>query len=341
MAQGNPRRHHYVPRFYLENFARSKKGGEPSFWVYDRAGKEPREQTPVNTAVKRDFYAFVGPSGTRDAPLESQLFPGFEGWAKPVFEKWIRCPQRGFSRSELEMAILYISLQHLRVPRMIKVLQEFQEKFALEWWKWLGRQPEEVDHIWTTMVEPLEDKLWKDKDELREQMQNFDKYFTLEGNPKYALATSLTLFEAISKELLKLVPKLLLAPGTGAQFITSDSPVNVYVPSESNTALFGVGFGLEEVQVVFPISPLVALHLSRQGEPGVFKADGKTVLEFNRRCVMAADRFIISSFQSQRIARHIREFSEMYSREFIDSAAVLKSVENAFGHTYGELSDAP
>jgi len=47
-----PKRHHYLPQFYLDKFSRSG-----SLYIFDRELNEYREQTPTNTAVKSHYYA--------------------------------------------------------------------------------------------------------------------------------------------------------------------------------------------------------------------------------------------------------------------------------------------
>ena len=76
-----PRRHHYLPRFYLERFTRD---GE--LWVFDRVTKEFRLQTPINTAVERDFYA-ASPMGQIEGTEVEALLSLLEGEAGPALER--------------------------------------------------------------------------------------------------------------------------------------------------------------------------------------------------------------------------------------------------------------
>lgn len=49
-----PKRHHFLPEFYLNGFTR-----EGLLCVFDRETGEYRRQAPKNTAVIGHFYAFV------------------------------------------------------------------------------------------------------------------------------------------------------------------------------------------------------------------------------------------------------------------------------------------
>jgi hypothetical protein len=66
----DPRKHHYVPRFYLANFS-SLEGKKHRLWVYEK-GREPRKSTPILEGCRKDFYAFVE-NGQRNIEVEVWL----------------------------------------------------------------------------------------------------------------------------------------------------------------------------------------------------------------------------------------------------------------------------
>jgi len=76
-----PKRHHYLPQFYLKNFC---KNG--FLWVYDRNNNEYRQQTPINTAVKKKYYTTTGPDGRSHNEIETVL-ANIEGETKHIIEK--------------------------------------------------------------------------------------------------------------------------------------------------------------------------------------------------------------------------------------------------------------
>src|SRR3972149_6577246 len=76
-----PKRHHYLPQFYLEGFCR-----DDLLWVYDRDEKEYRQQTPQNTAVQKYYYSFENDNGERDAEVEG-LLSLVETYTKPIIDK--------------------------------------------------------------------------------------------------------------------------------------------------------------------------------------------------------------------------------------------------------------
>lgn len=75
-----PKRQHFLPRFYLENFSVNGLVA-----VYDREQDVVRLQQPVNTGVIGHFYTMEDAEGRKRFELE-QFLSEYEGKAKPVIE---------------------------------------------------------------------------------------------------------------------------------------------------------------------------------------------------------------------------------------------------------------
>lgn len=76
-----PKRHHYLPAFYLDGFCR-----DGVLCVFDRERHEYRVQQPRDTAVRRYYYAIVDAEGNRNLEIEG-ILSELESAAKPVIEK--------------------------------------------------------------------------------------------------------------------------------------------------------------------------------------------------------------------------------------------------------------
>lgn len=81
--KNNSKRHHYLPKFYLNNFCiyRSR-----FLWVFDRQKNEYRQQKPVNTAVKRRYYTITDSKGIYHNDIE-KILSRIEGESKNILEK--------------------------------------------------------------------------------------------------------------------------------------------------------------------------------------------------------------------------------------------------------------
>lgn len=77
---GTPKRHHYLPDFFLRQF-----GDGERLAVFDRTKNECRIQSPRNIAVIGHYYTFEWDDGTRDEEIEKMLCD-VEGKAKPIIE---------------------------------------------------------------------------------------------------------------------------------------------------------------------------------------------------------------------------------------------------------------
>ena len=76
-----PKRHHYLPQFYLNGFCTNGR-----LWIYDRTENNFRCQTPINTGVIKDYYTFLDEEENKDTKIEEMLSK-VEGDTKPVIDK--------------------------------------------------------------------------------------------------------------------------------------------------------------------------------------------------------------------------------------------------------------
>ena len=78
-------------------------------------------------------------------------------------------------------------------------------------------------------------------------------------------------------------------------FITCDSPVTLYVPNYEVRKPYGIGLLDREVEVSIPLNKQYLLLASWQQLPHYQMVSRENVLEFNRRTIIMADKFIYSS----------------------------------------------
>jgi hypothetical protein len=138
----NPKRHHYVPQFYLRYFSLSPPDSPRAFWVYDKAGGPPRQQTPVNTAVETHFYS-VDASGVGRDDRAERAFAMLESAAKPILDRW-QNPGVRPTGLEIQEIAGFLAFMHTRVPRAHQVAKEMEEALTTEWLKDLSKDPDRV-----------------------------------------------------------------------------------------------------------------------------------------------------------------------------------------------------
>jgi hypothetical protein len=116
-----PKRHHYLPQFYLKNFCNNG-----FLWVYDRNNNKYRQQTPINTAVKKKYYTAIGPDGKSHNEIESVL-ANIEGKTKHIIEKINR--KHSIDLEDKCILAIFIAFLYVRVPEFEMEINELTEKF--------------------------------------------------------------------------------------------------------------------------------------------------------------------------------------------------------------------
>jgi hypothetical protein len=80
MANTPPRRHHYTPRFYLQNFT----DADGRLYVISSDTGKRWISTPEGTGFEKDFYKVDEISHGEDPYIIEKLFAEFEGRASAV-----------------------------------------------------------------------------------------------------------------------------------------------------------------------------------------------------------------------------------------------------------------
>lgn len=65
---GNPKRHHFLPEFYLYGFAK-----DGMVWLHDKKLEQFRHQTPTNTAVIGHYYTTLDEQGEKDYETKTKV----------------------------------------------------------------------------------------------------------------------------------------------------------------------------------------------------------------------------------------------------------------------------
>jgi len=295
---------HYVYRYYLEKFVAEGK----TFWVYDKKTGECRAQTPKNTAAETHIYSFEKDDGTKDDQLETKLFTPVENDAKSILDRWAReeCVP---TQEEIGIMLVFLALTHIRIPRHMAESKELAEKAALQILKDRVTNSEKFKEMWKGKTP------WE---ETQRKILAFDESnISLRKNT--ALSFNLTSFEFLCLQLAQMSWAICSVPEKKF-LVTSDSPLNVRAIKPNGKIVYGSGYGLQSVQIVFPLSPRKCVFLSHN-EPQIL---GRACLkaqaldEFNRRCIFMADRFVISPFKSNHIKRLFEKYSETYGKPRIE-----------------------
>jgi hypothetical protein len=284
-----PKSHHFVPRWYLEQFA------DPSsriLHVYDKVKTEFRKQTASRIMCINQYYRQEwAPFGIEPNILEKTFGSRIEGPAKQAFEKLVkaRCdltPEEGI------VVLSYLAFQRSRVPR--------QARFAEETLR---------QNIAKTGPPELASGLLDGTIELAE-VYRFDFM-------KATLDISILYFGRMKWRVLE--------AAYGSSFVTTDSPVSFYNPCFSPTTPGSeAGIGLVGTQVLFPLSPQLMLlmrHPEYEDKPG--EIDPLTRLDLPKN----EDRSINVTFEPSQLSADAVHTFNACMRDLSDRIIVSHSQE--------------
>jgi len=189
--------------------------------------------------------------------------------------------------------------------------EELGRAFLLAKLKHLAQDPEPLKQLWEDMRRNRRPPEGFTFEMFRESLMEFEQRFKLSLNPTVRMGLGLLQAKRMFPELLEMTWCLCRAP-SDSFFITSDAPVNVFVP-RGPKALFGAGYGLEAVEIGFAVSPQVCLYLRRRQGQLRRRASRAFVTEMNRRTACMAERFVFSHLKSRATNTLVTSFS--FTRE--------------------------
>ena len=278
-----PKRHHFLPKFYLNGFAR-----DGLVWLYDREKKEYRCQQPLNTAVIGNFYVFENTEGEKDYSLES-FFSKIEGSAKSTIGKL----EAGGTISPEERLYLanFIALLMVRSPKFDRLTNEVADS-ALK---------HVIKHAVPT-VEAAEKMVQQHGERTGEKQITAESMFAFIHNEKFRIKVSrntvisimLEQAQKVTFEVAMMDWMIMHAHPTSA-FITSDEPIGFIVPDEfRKTGEPVLGLASQKIVKFVPLSQKVAIALGQFGGGlGHLGMPRDQVRSANKMVATECDRYVI------------------------------------------------
>lgn len=278
----NPKRHHFLPEFYLSGFTR--KG---MLSIYDRQKKQYRVQAPRNTAVIGHYYSFLNTSGEVDYSVE-KLLSQIEGKAKPVIRKLER-DERISTDERIDLA-MFLGMLFARVPKAEREAEEIADATIKQLTK----------HMFPT-VDAVAAHL-ESKGKLGQISPDY--FFNFIQNEEYAVKGNRNLAVEMLLEkgpdvgrALAMMDWMVVHAEPRASFITTDSPFGYIVPEKyqrSGEPVLGVAS--QKITKVIPLTASMALLVGKDGGAlGHFEFNRDHVEELNVVVATEADRYVLGA----------------------------------------------
>lgn len=288
-AASAPRKHHFLPQFYLRGFSVDRRG---VFQVEKSSGSHYGCQIKDIAAI-RDYHELDG-ADTDDPYLFGKKLAEVEGQQAEHLQS-VLAEGIALERDRLNLLEL-MAIMRMRVPAVKEHVDRSYGStvrataLALQRSGRLPKPPEGLEE--KLRVENLDIKVlnWKCLD----------------------VMFRMGLSEKILQILARMRATLYRAP-FGSRFVTSDQPVALYHPTLWKSA-YGAGPGTLGVEVSFPLSSRVLVmldHVARRHSERV--ATCAEVEEFNRRTVVMAREYIYTGEAPQSVADLAQKSSGIFA----------------------------
>lgn len=293
-----PRKHHYLPRFYLEGFkVEPQKGKKSHIWQIEKGNPHVYYCPAIeDTGCIRDFHTIDFHDEEPDHTSVEKMLSDFELEQSALVREIVRTEK--IKDSQIEALSIFISLMRYRVPSFAQHVEESLRNAVRDSFKILyqagkfGDPPPELKKLIESkgIDKAIEFKIsnWK----ILSQM------FSVGLSPESIGPLTNYKFH-------------LYVSNSNNCFITSDNPVALFHPDYKNIRPYGVGLAIAGTEVTFPLTSKFLVLASRDIKPGTTSAAEADIKEFNRRTIVMGERYIYASNVSPSLVETIATHDQM------------------------------
>lgn len=279
-----PKRHHYLPQFYLDGFCR-----DDLLWVYDKDEKEFRQQTLQNTAVQKYYYSFEDDDGEKDAEVEG-LLSLVETYTKPIIDKINS--REIIDEAEKETLSIFVGFLYSRVPRFEKNYNDNRERTLRHMNKVIFSDEKRTEQILKKYERDTGKKVNVSAKELSEFALDDNRY-DIEIHRNESLKMMLNLCKKLPIYFVQMDWLFLYAP-RNSSFVTTDDPL-VLIPPRDLPDNAPYGIATKGTQKFLPLSQKVCLAMFDRGDKiNIREAYREEVRGINLSVTSRSDRFVIA-----------------------------------------------
>ncbi|MGD8307459.1 MAG: DUF4238 domain-containing protein [Ignavibacteria bacterium] len=279
-----PKRHHYLPKFYLKGFTKDDK-----LWIYDRQRNEFRAQTPINTAIEKDYYSFIDKNGKKNTSVE-KILSDVEGRVIPVITD-IKNEKR-ISNEGKGIMSLFLSFFIYRVPEYEKLSNEIAKTISDLTIKNLIFSKEQAKKFIKKYESDTGKSLNVSPEIIYEYAQNAQFEIILDRNTTLKQMLD---FSMNNKDWLFNLNWVVLQAPEITSFITSDNPFVLLPPMGFPIGIRGYGLKTKGVTMIIPLSKEQCITIGAPGNSfSYINIKRKTVRDINLYVASRCDRFVIA-----------------------------------------------
>lgn len=165
---------HYVPQFYLRNFAASRKHGQ--LYLY-RRNRPPKLAGIKSVASNESYYTMKTDIPGIDKAQVDKLFKDIESESAPIVKRLLNASTIELSEDEREMLSLFIAFLANRTPFVQERLRKMHNALSIELAKLFTNNKDEFVHNAREQGYPGSDD---ELEEIRQMYMEADRFGHLE-----------------------------------------------------------------------------------------------------------------------------------------------------------------
>lgn len=290
-----PRKHHYLPQFYLRGFSANGR----SIFQIEKRGDRAYLSSIRDTAAVRDYHdldtvdaADPGAVEKHLAHVETQLAEGLAATLRS-----------GITTPDIHsLLIQLVALLRVRVPAFKASIEAHLQNVVRS----VGLMMERRGEF------PPPPKGFEDLLRMDNLLINISNWKLLET--MFTIAADRDVFNILAA----MTPTLLRAPGD-ASFLSCDQPVAIFHPTASPRDAYGIGIAHPGTEISVPLSSRALLLLSWSSDPPVDReAQPDEIAEFNRRTVVMAEALVFAPDASESAIETTRRYGHCSAGMVLD-----------------------
>jgi len=294
-----PRKHHYLPQFYLEGFKiEPQTGKKPHIWQIEKSADQVHYSPAIeDTGCIRDYHSLDVADEDPDHKIIEGLLSNLEA-EQAELVRTIRRTKR-IDASQVEPLSSFISQMRYRVPAFAGHIEKSLRSVVLDTFKIMYHAGE------FRTPSPQLRKMFDSKgidDSLHVSISNWKILSHMFG-------------VGLGSESIGLLAEYnyhFYSAENASFFVTSDNPVALYHPNYDKIRPYGVGLAMKGVEVTLPLmSSDILIRPGRELKPGASVASVEEVEEFNRRTIVMSERYVFANVVSTELRRRIGELKDV------------------------------
>lgn len=295
-----PRKHHYIPQFYLSGFSETGSA-DGTLYVLDFQLMKQWKSTSRGTAHERDYHV-VDLGADRDPMFVEKKLAEREGTWATVLRSVLE--SHDLPKGELFAELLtFIAFLAVRVPPIRNQVTDFIDRASKAQLRATFATPEGRDRFRSIITEHCRTLPLSDQEKIKQLLQadpdleemaeyvNSDRYevgYEQTWNVQTMVQMAITLLPVLGRRKWSLWSVATDAP----DLICSDCPVCLTWAKDVHGP-YSPGFGLSNTLVTVPLGKRLLLSSTFEGLEAV-TLDGKGVAAMNARTSMCANKLYTS-----------------------------------------------